>query len=90
MRPRSAESFKEFLNREWTRKNANDGEKIVDSGTKIAAESDFFILFPIQNPKLTQCRLTAFRPTGTSLRSCPKRLQAFAVFQNFSLPPLPH
>jgi hypothetical protein len=51
MRPRSAESFKEFLNREWTRKNANDGEKIVDSGTKIAAESDFFTLLPIRNSK---------------------------------------
>ena len=36
---------------------------------------------------LTQCRLTAPRPPGTSLRSCPKRLQAFAVFQNF-IPPL--
>jgi hypothetical protein len=88
MRPRSAESFKEFLNREWTRKNANDGEKIVDRRSQIAAKSDFFILFPIQNPKLTQCRLTAFRPTGTSPRSCPKQLQAFAVFQNpkFKIP----
>jgi hypothetical protein len=33
---------------------------------------------------LTQCRLTALRPSGTSLRSCPNCLQAFAVFQNSS------
>jgi hypothetical protein len=29
---------------------------------------------------LTRCRLTAPRPAGTSLRSCPNCLQAFSSF----------
>jgi hypothetical protein len=51
MRPRSADSFR-FLNREWTRRNANEEDKITDGGLRIEekADSSFSSSFKIQNP----------------------------------------
>jgi hypothetical protein len=37
-----------------------------------------------QSDLLTRIRPTASRPSGTSLRSCPSRLQAFAVFHQLA------
>jgi hypothetical protein len=48
----AAPTHSEFLNREWTQRNANEEDKITDRGLRIEekADSSFSSSFKIQNP----------------------------------------